>query len=217
MRSQQPTARARIHKRTLLKLCLRKAPKLELKSSFPARKAPVNQQRITTDVRTEYAVPTVNSKGKNPQVDTAQALSEECSESRKPKTFVPKNSRAMSTTFPARNIVRNPAGKTTERAAKRWKTGAMLKWSLSAYFGVTLLGAVRAPLQNLQGDGQPARAGGRCLVTMPSRPGPLGPCRVRPSRTCGRSGANSYPSQYPTPAGLLASAGRPDWHGGDGS
>ena len=88
MRSQQPTARARIHKRTLLKLFLRKAPKLELKSSFPARKAPVNQQRITTDVRTEYAVPTVNSKGKNPQVDTAQALSEECSESRKTENFL---------------------------------------------------------------------------------------------------------------------------------
>jgi hypothetical protein len=33
------------------------------------------------DVRPEYAVPTVNSKGKNPQVGTAQALSEECSES----------------------------------------------------------------------------------------------------------------------------------------
>ena len=32
-----------------------------------------------------------------------------------------------------------------ERAAKRWKTGAMLKWSLSAYRGVTLLGAGSAP------------------------------------------------------------------------
>ena len=54
-----------------------------LSAAFPARKAPVNRRRITTEIRTEYAVPTVNSKGKNPQVDTAQALSEESSEGRK--------------------------------------------------------------------------------------------------------------------------------------
>jgi hypothetical protein len=85
-RSQQSTARTKIHKWTLLKLCLRNAPKLEL--DYPARKDPVNRRRITANIRTESAVPTVNSKGKNPQVDTAQALSEECSESRKTENFL---------------------------------------------------------------------------------------------------------------------------------
>ena len=50
---------------------------------------------------------------------------------------------------------------------------------------------------------------------MPSRPDRARKFggRVGPAGTCGRGGANWYPSQYPTPAGLLASVDWADCHG----
>ena len=63
-----------------------------------------------------------------------------------------------------------------------------------------------------KGTGKPVRAGGRCLVTVPSRPDQAR-SRVGPARTCERGGANWYPSQYPTPAGSLGSIDWADCHG----
>jgi hypothetical protein len=77
---------------------------------------------------------------------------------------------------------------------------------------------VKSP-RNPKRDGKPARAGGRCLVTMPSRPDrdrKFGG-RVGPAGTCGRGGADWYPSQYPTPAGLKASDDWDGCHDGGGS
>jgi hypothetical protein len=77
---------------------------------------------------------------------------------------------------------------------------------------------VKSP-RNPKRDGKPARAGGRCLVTMPSRPDrdrKFGG-RVGPAGTCGCGGANWYPSQYPTPAGLKASDDWDGCHDGGGS
>ena len=73
--------------------------------------------------------------------------------------------------------------------------------------------------RNPKGDGKPARAGGRCLVTMPSRRVRARKFRgrVEPSGACDRGGANWYPSQYPAPAGLKASDGWGDCHDGGGS
>ncbi len=57
------------------------------------------------------------------------------------------------------------------------------------------------PCKTFKGTGKPHEL----EAAMPSRPGPRGPRRVRLSGACGRGGANSYPSQYPTPAGLSRS------------
>ena len=140
--------------------------------------------------------------------------------SRKPKTFWPKNSRSTSTTFPARKNVRAPTEKSTERAAREGRFGkCAMQLLLECTIGVTLLGAAGKPLHELERSGQPARAGGRCLVTMPSRRVRARKFRgrVEPPETCGRGGANWYPSQYPAPAGLGASANLGECHDGGGS
>ena len=105
--------------------------------------------------------------------------------------------------------------KSTERAAREGKFGnCAMQLLLECTNGVTLLGAAGEPLHELERGGQPARAGGRCLVTMPSRRVRARKFRgrVEPPETCGRGGANWYPSQYPAPAGLRASADLGECH-----
>ena len=113
----------------------------------------------------------------------------------------------------------NRAEKSTERAAREGRFGkCAMQLLLECTIGVTLLGAAGKPLHELERGGQPARAGGRCLVTMPSRRVRARKFRgrVEPPETCGRGGANWYPSQYPAPAGLGASANLGECHDGGG-
>ena len=113
----------------------------------------------------------------------------------------------------------NRAEKSTERAAREGRFGkCAMQLLLECTIGVTLLGAAGKPLHELERGGQPARAGGRCLVTMPSRRVRARKFRgrVEPPETCGRGGANWHPSQYPAPAGLRASANWGDCHDGGG-
>ncbi len=55
------------------------AARTSAKSGYEAVVARVDGEERRKIRRTEYAVPTANSKGKNPQEDPAQALSEESS------------------------------------------------------------------------------------------------------------------------------------------
>ncbi len=134
-------------------------------------------------------------------------------QSRKPENFlIPKFEWDEHNVSSEENCVKSN-WKSNGGGSTAMKSSAIVQWILySVLRVVTLHGAAGAPLQNLEGDGQPARAGGRCLVTMPSRPDRARKFRGRvvPARACGRGSANWYPGQYPTPAGLLAFVGWAD-------
>jgi hypothetical protein len=132
-------------------------------------KAQAAPEECSVGRRAEYAVPRTEAR-LSPQVDKAQATPEGCSVNRKPKTFWTQNSNETSPIYPARKILRISTGKATERANTAVETiprSEML--STSVQQGRTLHGVTGVPLQNLKGTGKPARAGGRCNVTDPSR------------------------------------------------
>ena len=76
------------------------------------------------------------------------------------------------------------------------------------------------PLQNLNLAGRGNLHELEAAATSSCRVGPSGPGLAWtgvPAGTCGRGGADSYPSQYPTPAGLPAPAVQTDGTCGTGS
>ena len=167
--------------------------------------------------RSEYAVP--NAETRHGSIGgNCQALPEECSEAENRKLL-------------AQTIEGYEHNVSSEKkcASSNWKSDGggnatmdncgIASWtSKRVQQRSTLHDVTVKTRENPKGDGKPARAGGRCLVTMPSRwnRDRKSRGRVEPSWTCDRGGANWYPSQYPAPAGLRASVGWGDCHCGGG-
>ena len=124
-------------------------------------------------------------------------------------------------------VLRISTGKATERANTAVETIPRSKMlPTSVQLGRTLPGVTGVPLQNLKGTGKPARAGGRCNVTDPSRlvrphggqgtgsrPGPAvtaAPTRIRVS-TPHLPGCRVPTSRLTAPAARGLDCYRPHW------
>ena len=147
--------------------------------------------RSTKGRRPEYAVPNAETRHGSTSGNCQARLRN--APKPKPKTFWCKNSRDTSTTFPARKMCRLQLEKSTERAAREGKFGdCAMQPLLECTRGHVTRRSGLAPERARKRDGQPARARGRCLVTMPSRLVRARGVRsqIEPSGSCGRGGAN---------------------------
>ena len=141
--------------------------------------------------RSEYAVPNAETRHESTS-GSCQALHEECSEA-ETENFLAQKFEGYKHNVSSEENVQAPTEKSTERAAREGKFGecAMQPLLECTKDHVTRRSGL-APARARKRNEQPARAGGRCHVTMPSRQVRARKFRRRvgPSGTCGRGGAN---------------------------